>query len=80
MDTISNTTFQPIDTLVSFDVESLFTNVPVDQACDIVKQRLEADPTLQDRTRLNPDQIHDLLLTCLNSTSFRWREYYYKQE
>ena len=33
----------PTDTLVSFDVESLFTNIPVDQACDIVKQCLEAD-------------------------------------
>ena len=77
---ISSTTIQPTDTLVSFDVESLFTNVPVDQACDIVKQRLEADPPLQDRTRLNPDQIHDLLLTCLNLTCFRWTEEYYKQE
>ena len=70
----------PTDTLVSFDVESLFTNIPVDQACDIVKQCLEADATLQKRTRLNPDQIHELLLTHLNSTSFRWREDYYKRE
>ena len=81
LDTISCTTIQPTDILVSFDVESLFTNVPVDQACDIFKQRLiDADPTLQERTRLDPNQIHDLLLTCLNSTSFRWREDYYKQE
>ena len=70
----------PTDTLVSLDVESLFTNIPVDQAFDIVKQCLEADTTLQKRTRLNPDQIHDLILTCLNSTSFRWREDYYKRE
>eukprot|EP00057_Strongylocentrotus_purpuratus_P004876 XP_003729674.1 PREDICTED: uncharacterized protein LOC100893500 [Strongylocentrotus purpuratus] len=79
IDILSKTKIQPSDTLVSFDVTSLFTNVPVDQACDIIKQRLISDPDLESRTKLTPDQIHDLLLTCLHSNSFKWRSNFYKQ-
>ncbi|XP_072171126.1 uncharacterized protein [Diadema setosum] len=80
IDILSQTTIKPTDTLVSFDVESLFTSVPVNEACDIIKQRLTDDPSLSSRTQLTPQQIHDLLLTCLNSTSFRWRDTHYKQQ
>ena len=76
---ISNTKLLPTDLLVSFDVVSLFTSVPVSQACDLIRDRLSSDPTLASRTDLSPDQIHDLLLTCLNSTSFRWRDKFFKQ-
>ncbi|XP_041484607.1 uncharacterized protein LOC121431166 [Lytechinus variegatus] len=79
IDVISKTKIRPSDTLVSFDVVCLFTSVPVDQACDIIKQRLITDSDLASRTNLTPDQIHDLLLTCLNSNSFKWRNNYYKQ-
>ena len=65
--------------MVSFDVESLFTNVPGTEACDIIKTRLQQDTTLDTRTALSREQIHDLLLTCLNETSFQWRDGYYKQ-
>ncbi|XP_041466320.1 uncharacterized protein LOC121416867 [Lytechinus variegatus] len=79
IDVISKTKIRPSDALVSFGVVSLFTSVPVDQACDIIKQRLITDSDLASRTNLTPDQIHDLLLTCLNSNSFKWRNNYYKQ-
>ena len=69
----------PTDTLVSFDVESLFTNVPVSEACSIIRQRLEEDDALPERTAMSPEHIQDLLLTCLNSTSFQWRNSFYKQ-
>ena len=35
--------------------------------------------TFDARTALSPEQIHDLLLICLNETSFQWRDGYYKQ-
>ena len=71
---INNINISPTVFLVSFDVESLFTNVPVTEACDIIKTRLQQDTTLDTRTALSPEQIHDLLLTCLNETSFQWRD------
>ena len=76
---INNINIGPTDLLVSFDVESLFTNVPVTEACDIIKTRLQQDTILDTRTALSPEQIHDLLLTCLNETSFQWRDGYNKQ-
>ena len=36
--------------MVSFDVESLFTNVPIEGAVQAALRKLESDPTLADRT------------------------------
>ena len=44
-------------TLVSFDVVSLFTKVPVDRAADIAYDRLQNDQTLEERTMLTPNEI-----------------------
>ena len=49
------------DILVSFDVVSLFTNVPVEEACNIAKEILLSDITLSQRTNLSPENVHDLL-------------------
>ena len=76
---IQNLNLRPSDIMVSFDVVSLFTNVPTGEACLIAKERLTNDPTLCERTALSPDQIHDLLLTCVSSSSFRWRDKFFEQ-
>ena len=54
--------------LVSFDVVSLFTNVPVERAKQIAYDRLLTDRSLPDRTTLTPKQVTDLLDFCLNAT------------
>ena len=61
------------DILVSFDVVSLFTNVPVEEACNIAIERLLSDITLSQRTNLSPENVHDLLKLCLTTTCFQWR-------
>ena len=42
------------ETMVSFDVEALYTNVPIDDALAIIKELLENDEILPDRTPLSP--------------------------
>ncbi|XP_071792712.1 uncharacterized protein [Asterias amurensis] len=79
VDITRNLTLQPTDILVSFDVESLFTNVPTDEACFLAKERLSHDPSLPDRAGLSPDQIHDLLYTCVSSSCFQFQGKYYEQ-
>ena len=58
--------------MVSFDVESLFTNVPIEGAVKATLCKLENDPGLADRTNLTPTQIADLLNFVLRSTYFQY--------
>ena len=77
---IEQTKLDEDEILVSFDVVSLFTNLPVDEACNIAKERLLSDNTLHLRTTLSPENIYDLLKLCLTTTCFQWREKFYEQK
>ena len=58
--TVSNETILDNEIMVSFDVELLFTNVPIDADVQAALQKLENDPSLADHTTLRPVQIADL--------------------
>ena len=51
--------------LRSYDVKSLFTSVPVDKAIELVEKKLRQDPTLTDRTNMNPHHLSQLHLFCV---------------
>ena len=70
--TVSNETILDNEIMVSFDVELLFTNVPIDDAVQAVLQKLENGPGLADRTTLTPALIADLLTFVLRSTYFQY--------
>ena len=65
--------------LVSLDVVSLFTNIPVNRAKEIAYKRLLADTSLEDRTMLSPAEVSRLLEFCLNATYLAYRGEYYQQ-
>ena len=65
--------------LRSYDVKSLFTNVPVDKAIELLEKKLRQDPTLTDRTNMNPSDIAKLLTICLNCTYFVFDGQFYRQ-
>ena len=67
------------EVLISFDVISLFTNIPIDLALEVARERLEDETTLDDRTILSVDDILSLLSLCLNATYFSFRGTFYKQ-
>ncbi|GJQ75454.1 hypothetical protein Trydic_g17544 [Trypoxylus dichotomus] len=69
--TIKEITIHEHDKLVSFDVTSLFTNVPTVAALAIVKNRLSRDTKLDERTSLSVEAIIELLSTCVNTTYFQ---------
>ena len=75
--TISHERIQENKVIVSYDVESLFTNVPIEGAVKAVLCKLENDPCLADRTNLTPTQITDLLNFVLRSTSFQYNGSFY---
>ena len=66
--TVSNETILDNEIMVSFNLESLFTNVRIDAAVQAALQKLENDLSLADCTTLTPAQITDLLTFVLRST------------
>ncbi|XP_078375738.1 uncharacterized protein LOC144659173 [Oculina patagonica] len=78
--TISSETILDDEIMVSFDVESLFTNVPIDGAVQAALRKLENDPSLADRMTLTPAHIADLLTFVLRSTYFQYNGSIYEQQ
>ena len=60
-------TLEEDELMVSFDVKSLFTNVPIDDAMIIL---VENDVTLADTTAPTPTSICHLTELCLRSMYF----------
>ena len=61
---------EPGKIITSYDVKALFTSVPVQPSIQIVKQRLQQDNTLPQRTSMSIPQITSLLEFCLTHTYF----------
>jgi len=76
---ITHELLQTDEIMVSFDVVSLFTKVPIQLALNIAKQRLQSDPELNQRTGLSTTDLIKGLEICLNSTNFTFRGKHYKQ-
>ena len=72
-------TLEPGEVITSFDVKALFTSVPVKPAIQIVKQKLQQDNTLPQRTSMSIAQITSLLELCLTNTYFLFQGKYYEQ-
>ena len=66
--------------LMSHDVVSLFTNVPIPKALEITRSKLLHDSTLADRTNLEVDDIIELLSLVLNTTYFQYDGVIYQQK
>ena len=80
MSTINGERVLESEIMVSFDVESLFTNVPIEGAVQTTLRKLEADPCLANCTTLTPAQIADLLDFILRSTYFQYDGLIYEQQ
>ena len=65
--------------LVSFDVSALFTSIPIDEAIEVVKNKLQQDLSWRQQTSLQAVDILQLLELCLNTTYFMFKEEYYQQ-
>ena len=65
--------------MMSYDVKTLFTSVPTSKAITIIKQLLEQDQELQQRTSLSIENILSFLEFCINSTYFSFQGKFYEQ-
>ena len=60
-------------------MSALFTSVPVDPALKVIKDLLEKDPTLKERTALLVEDMTLLLEVCLKNTYFSFQGQFYEQ-
>ena len=72
-------TLAPGGCLSSYDVSFLFTLVPVDPSPNIIKDLLEKDHTLKERTVMEISDIILLLEFCLKNTYFSFQDQFYEQ-
>ena len=65
--------------MVSFDVKSLFTSIPVDLALTITKERLQQDQNLAERTNMSATNMMKLLDFVLTNNYFKHDGHHYRQ-
>ena len=65
--------------LTSFDVTALYTSIPVAEAIEVIKRRLEQDKELPRRTTWSPENILRLLEFCLVNTYFLFNGQFFEQ-
>ena len=70
---------EPGECLSSYDVSALFTSVPIDPALKIIKDLLDKDTTLKERTVMEVGDIILLLEFCLKNTYFSFQGQFYEQ-
>ncbi|CAB4026981.1 Hypothetical predicted protein [Paramuricea clavata] len=79
VDFVMTQTVEPDEQIVSFDVTSLFTSIPVDLALKIVKEELENTEIWKEHTKLTIEQIYSLLAFVLKNSFFVFNGKHYHQ-
>ena len=70
---------QPEECVTSYDVSALFTSVPIESAITIIRNKLELDPELHNRTTIKVEHFTSLLEFCLKTTYFQFQGRFYEQ-
>ena len=76
---IRTQTVQPDEEIVSLDVVSLFTSIPVDLALEVIDHRLESNPSWQENTNLTKDQVVELTRYVLKNSYLSYEGTMYHQ-
>jgi hypothetical protein len=76
---ITNQKVHPDEQIVSFDVTSLFTSMPVDLVLHIVKEELANTNLRTQHTNFDAEQICNLLKLILNNSYFVFDDCHYHQ-
>ena len=69
----------PTECITSYDVSACFTSVPIESAITIIRNKLELDPELHNRTTMKVEHITSLLEFCLKTTYFQFQGRFYEQ-
>ena len=70
---------QPTECITSYDVSACLTSVPIESAISIIRNKLELDPELHNRTTMKVEHITNLLELCLETIYFQFQGRFYEQ-
>ena len=76
---VKHITLAPRECLSSYDVSAMFALVPADPVLKVIKDLLDKDPTLKDKTGLPVEDIILLLEFCLKNMYFSFQDQFYEQ-
>lgn len=76
---LKNLSIPEDEIMISFDVTSLFTNVPITETLKYTRELLQKDNHLHQRTMLSVDDIIEGMEICLRCTYFKFRNQTYEQ-
>ena len=79
VDEIANINIQDDEIMLSFDVVSLFTAIPVKKACEYIQSKLDCDDSLCLRTNLDTTDVISWLNFVLSNNYFVYNNSVYKQ-
>ena len=65
--------------MVSFDVKSLYTSIPLEFAKHSVAKAISEDATISERTSLSNESLSSLIEICLEASVFQYNSICYKQ-
>ena len=68
------------ESVLSYDVVSLFTKTPLKEACEVIRKQMANNNTLKKTTNLNVDNIMELLTFVLWTAYFRFGGEIYQQK
>jgi hypothetical protein len=77
---IEDINLQNEDCFVSSDVVSLFTNVPVEEVLQVIRNRLITDPSFPECSQLQAEDVMELLGICLTTTYLQFEDKFYQQK
>jgi hypothetical protein len=66
--------------MISLDIVNLFTNIPISDTIEIVREKLDLDKSIKERTNVPIDEIIDLINFCMMNTSFSFDGKFFQQK
>jgi hypothetical protein len=77
---LKSVNLQSLDTLISFDVVSLFTNELISKVLKVIRNKLHNKDTLEEGPVLQIEAIMELLEVCLRTAYFQVDDKYFQQK
>jgi hypothetical protein len=77
---LKSVNLQSLDTIINFDIVCPLTNVPVDEALQVIRNKLHDNDTLVEQSVLQVEAIDELLDVCLRTTYFQVDDNFFQQK